>query len=329
MRFLALALVVLSLAGSGSAASGLSIKVQGNRLVDGNGHAVRLVGVNRSSFEYACAQGWALWEGETDQASVAAMKAWRINTVRLPLNEACWLGLSNVEPQYRGATYRAAVLAYVRRLHDAGLYVILDLHWNAPGQKRALDQQLDADADHSPAFWRSVARAFRTDRAVLFDLYNEPHDISWSCWRNGCNTPAHWKIAGLEAPPPARRPPLGERPLGLASLAAARSRSAAHRVGARLQDERLRRGIVLELDDRPGCEAGAGGHGRGRPAGMRVRLRRRLHVLGRRAWRLLPRLGVERLALHESRLDHGLRGDAERLRGRRPRAPGRLAVVAA
>ncbi len=218
MRFLAFALVVLSLAGSGSAASGLSIKVQGNRLVDGNGHAVRLVGVNRSSFEYACAQGWALWEGETDQASVAAMKAWRINTVRLPLNEACWLGLSNVEPQYRGATYRAAVLAYVRRLHDAGLYVILDLHWNAPGQKRALDQQLDADADHSPAFWRSVARAFRTDRAVLFDLYNEPHDISWSCWRNGCNTPAHWKIAGMQQLVNAVRSTGSKRPLLLGGL---------------------------------------------------------------------------------------------------------------
>ena len=34
------------------------------------------------------------------------MKTWHINTVRLPLNEACWLGLPNVKPQYRAQPYR-------------------------------------------------------------------------------------------------------------------------------------------------------------------------------------------------------------------------------
>jgi hypothetical protein len=43
-----------------SAAGGLAIRVEGNRLVDGNRHSVRLLGVNRSSFEYACAQGWGM-----------------------------------------------------------------------------------------------------------------------------------------------------------------------------------------------------------------------------------------------------------------------------
>ena len=198
VNLLAFALVVLSLAGAGSAASGLSIKVQGNRLVDANGRAVRLLGVNRSSFEYACAQGWGMWVGPTDQTGIAAMKAWRINVVRLPLNEACWLGLPSVKPQYRAGPYRRAVSAFVQRLHAAGLYVIIDLHWNAPAGRPALDQQRQADADHSPAFWRSVAAAFHNDRAVLFDLYNEPHDISWRCWRDGCSTPEGWKTAGMQ-----------------------------------------------------------------------------------------------------------------------------------
>ena len=90
------------------------------------------------------------------------------------------------------------MVAYVRRLHAAGLYVIIDLHWNAPGNQRALKQQRHADADHSPAFWRSVATAFLGDRAVLFDLYNEPHDISWRCWRDGCSTPEGSKTAGMQ-----------------------------------------------------------------------------------------------------------------------------------
>jgi endoglucanase len=218
VRFTAVVLAALTLAGTGSAAGGLSLRVQGNRLVDATGHAVRLLGVSRSSFEYACAQGWALSEGPTDDASIAAMKAWKVNTVRIPLNEACWLGLANVKPEYRGAPYREAVVGYVQRLHAAGLYVILDLHWNAPGDQRALDQQYDADADHSPAFWRSVAATFRSDRAILFDLYNEPHDLSWACWRDGCKTPDGWTAAGMQQLVGAVRQTGAKQPLLLGGL---------------------------------------------------------------------------------------------------------------
>src|SRR6266508_4219990 len=145
---LAFVLIVLSLAGSGSAAGGLTIRVQGNRLVDGNGHTVRLLGVNRSSLEYACAQGWGMWTGPIDRASIAAMKTWRINAVRLPLNEACWLGLRNVKPEYRAGPYRRAVLAYVQRLHAAGLYVIIDLHWKAAGMQQLVNAVRSTGSKH-------------------------------------------------------------------------------------------------------------------------------------------------------------------------------------
>jgi uncharacterized protein YbdZ (MbtH family) len=86
----------------------------------------------------------------------------------------------------------------VRRLHKAGLYVVLDLHWNAPGSEPARSQQPMADLDHAPAFWSSVARAFEDDRAIVFDLYNEPHDVSWQCWRDGCTLPEGWRSAGMQ-----------------------------------------------------------------------------------------------------------------------------------
>ena len=88
---------------------------------------------------------------------------------------------------------------YVDRLNQAGLYVILDLDWNAPGRVRATGQQPMADLDHAPAFWSSVARVFKTDPAVAFDLYNEPYGISWPCWRNGCILPQGWRTAGMQA----------------------------------------------------------------------------------------------------------------------------------
>jgi hypothetical protein len=38
---------------------------------------------------------------------------------------------------------------------------------------------------HSNEFWADAARQFANNPAVMFDLYNEPHDVSWAVWRNG------------------------------------------------------------------------------------------------------------------------------------------------
>jgi endoglucanase len=137
-----------------------------NELVDGEGRSVRLLGVNRSGAEYACVEGHGFFAGPTDRRAVAAMTAWRINAVRVPLNEHCWLGINGAPSGYSPARYRKAIKAYVRRLHRAGLYAVLDLHWNAPGRAPAARQQPMADLDHAPRFWRSVARAFKEDHAL-------------------------------------------------------------------------------------------------------------------------------------------------------------------
>jgi endoglucanase len=196
---LALALITAS---AGCGASGLSLRVVGNRLLDGRSQPIRLLGVNRSGPEYACiapaSQHLGLFDGPTDKQAIAVMASWRINAVRIPLNEDCWLGINGVPERYGGARYRAAIRGYVIRLHAAGLYVVLDLHWNAPGATLARGQQAMADADHSPSFWRSVARTFRDDPAVAFDLYNEAHNIDWRCWLDGCELPQRWRTAGMQ-----------------------------------------------------------------------------------------------------------------------------------
>jgi endoglucanase len=185
---------------SSSSSTALSVRVQGNTLIDGSGNPIRLLGVDRSGAEYACAQGWGIFDGPTDATSVAAMAAWHINAVRVPLNEDCWLAVNGVAANLSGTAYRSAIASYVAALHNAGLIVILDLHWNAPGTTPAAQtgQQVMADADHSPAFWASVSSYFKNDPAVVFDLYNEPHDISWSCWRDGCRTSGGWQTAGMQ-----------------------------------------------------------------------------------------------------------------------------------
>src|SRR5215467_8330798 len=109
----------------GSAAtSSLSIRVSGSHLVNGRGARVQLRGVNRSGAEYACIQGWGIFDGPHDLPSVRAIAAWHVNAVRVPLNEDCWLGINGVKAAYGGANYRNAVRGFVSLLNGRGIYVI-------------------------------------------------------------------------------------------------------------------------------------------------------------------------------------------------------------
>jgi endoglucanase len=183
-----IAVIVLCLLSGLAPERGLAgpwIGVSGNHLVDRAHRQIRLLGINRSGTEYQCEQGYGFFEGPTDNDSIKAMKSWHINAVRVPLNESCWLGINGIEQSLAGSAYQTAIRGYVDRLQAAGLYVILDLHWAAPGHRQATGIIPMADAEHAPEFWRSVATSYRDDRGVLFDLYNEPHNVGWHCWESG------------------------------------------------------------------------------------------------------------------------------------------------
>jgi hypothetical protein len=191
----------------------------GNRLVDRRGRQVVLRGVDRSGAEYMCVQDRGIFDGPADQASITAMKTWDINAVRVPLNEACWNGESYVDPAYAGTVYRQAIEAYVHLLNRNGLVAILDLHWTdgnytGPvncGSAQATCQKAMPDAAQSIPFWHSVARAFRGNDAVVFDLFNEPYpDIAlgsetagWACLLKGgaaCTSASFgYQVAGMQS----------------------------------------------------------------------------------------------------------------------------------
>jgi endoglucanase len=174
----------------------LAVRVAGSRLVDAADVPLAVHGVNRSGTQYACSEGWGIFDGPSDAASIAAIAAWRVNTVRVSLNDACWLGVNGVPAAYGGTNYQTAIVGYVNRIHAAGLYVILDLHFANPGTSLQPDQVPMADRDHANTFWSSVAATFKTDPAVMFDLFNEPypdsnHDTTaaWACVRDGGTCP--------------------------------------------------------------------------------------------------------------------------------------------
>ena len=202
---------------SESAGQAPRLHVSGNELVSADGQRVVLRGVNRSGGQFACVQGFGIWSGPMNQASVTAIRKWGVNAVRVPLNEACWNGEAYVNASYRGTYYQKAVEAYVRLLNRNGLVAILDLHWtdgaytgpsSACSSARAVCQKPMPDAAQSIPFWRSVARAFKSNGAVIFDLFNEPYPDKaagneadgWNCWlRGGTCKGISYQVAGMQS----------------------------------------------------------------------------------------------------------------------------------
>jgi endoglucanase len=169
-----------------AAAPALSLRVEGKRFIDARGNAVQLRGVNYSGFEFAAIQGWSGTDPSGGQAGQpggpkwSALQSWKVNTLRIPLNEASWQNRTCTDTSgvVRDAdpadNYQTKVREQVAQANAAGLYVILDLHWSAPGNTCPMLQTQMANADHSIAFWTSVANTFKDNPAVVFELFNEP-----------------------------------------------------------------------------------------------------------------------------------------------------------
>jgi endoglucanase len=194
------------------------LHVSGDKLVNSHGTRVVLHGVDRSGTEYMCVQGNGIFDGPNNQASISAMKRWGVTAVRVPLNEACWNAESYVNSAFAGANYHKAIKAYVHLLNRNGIVAILDLHWtdgaySGPGggctSAEAVCQKPMPDAAQAVPFWTSVAKTFKGNNAVIFDLFNEPfpeqadgdNDTEgWQCWLNGGTCAGiSYQVAGMQS----------------------------------------------------------------------------------------------------------------------------------
>jgi len=133
-------------------------------------------GVDRPSLE------WSSTGDHLSAADFALMGGWNANAVRIAMNQDFWLsGAAQYDPSYAATVAQAVAWA-----HAAGLDVILDLHWSDKGDLGIMTSGQQEMADvNSTQFWSEVAAAYKGDGHVLFELYNEPHDVTWSVWQNG------------------------------------------------------------------------------------------------------------------------------------------------
>lgn len=156
-----------------------ALRVEGLRLIDESGEPVRLRGVNVASLEWSSDGG-----GVLQQTVRVAIEDWGVNHIRLPLSQDRWFGKAP-EQSDGGEAYRRLVDEVVEFCSARGVYVMADLHWSNAGEwGQHIGQHVMPD-DKSVLFWRDIAKRYANHPAVLFDLYNEPHSVSWRVWRDG------------------------------------------------------------------------------------------------------------------------------------------------
>ncbi len=148
------------------------IKVAGNRLTDPDGREVWLQGVAVPGLEIV-PEG----HGVVNSTKVA-IEEWKSNVVRLAVKDEYWFGRGKETAKTKaqtdgGAAYRAIVDAAVNMAANRGCYLVIDNHVF----RAVKPEQLE--------FWKDVATKYKNHPAVLFDIINEPHGITWVVWRNG------------------------------------------------------------------------------------------------------------------------------------------------
>lgn len=170
---------LLFVAGLCTSAKGQGYTVSGNQILDPNGNVYYIHGVARASYEWS-----RTGDGHFAQADFNNIAGWNANTVRIATNQDYVLiDSSCYDPNYLGRLDDAVAVAY-----NAGLNVIFDLHWNDAGVAGICSHGQKNMADtRSLTFWQIMADHFLNYHTVFFELYNEPHSISWDCWLSGCD----------------------------------------------------------------------------------------------------------------------------------------------
>jgi endoglucanase len=164
--------------------------VNGNTVCTTDGRAHLFHGVDRPSLE------WSSFGDNISLEDFQLMASWNANVVRIALNQDFWIAES---PRF-DPNYATLIDSAVGWAETAGMDVILDLHWSDAGVLGSCAsgcQQMMPDVN-SIAFWSEVATRFRDDGRVMFELYNEPHDVSWTTWKSGGTLSAGYQAVGMQ-----------------------------------------------------------------------------------------------------------------------------------
>ena len=157
----------------------------GNRILRSDtGQPILLRGVNRSGLEYTqpSASGFLAAAGLTAGEIQHIAEDWRCTILRVPFNQAWALYGTN---GHSAEEYLAALDQVIDWAAAQGIYTVLDLQWLDADTAYGftVDQTGAKVANHVPplpnldtvSLWTTLAQRYCHEPAVLFDLFNEPH----------------------------------------------------------------------------------------------------------------------------------------------------------
>lgn len=154
--------------------------VSGNRIIrSATGEPVELRGIVRSGLEYSPPDA----SGSLSNAGITAREiqeivSWGANIVRLPFNQDWALR----RPGYDPSAYLNALDFVIEAAASRGAYTLLDLQWLDATTPRGRNQDgtLNFVAPLPNLLtidlWRQISLRYAGESAVLYDIFNEPHD---------------------------------------------------------------------------------------------------------------------------------------------------------
>jgi hypothetical protein len=146
------------------------LRVAGSQLRTKEGKAVWLQGLCLDALQ------WSTVGDHILKSIPVAVDRWKANVIRLPIKEDFWAGRGS-PGQDGGEAYRRKVDAAIDAAASRGAYLVVALD---KSDKYALMPDTD-DID----LWKDVATRYKNNPAVLFELFNDPHGVSWKVWRDG------------------------------------------------------------------------------------------------------------------------------------------------
>lgn len=164
---------------NGELSNGLpELTTSGNRIVIADtGEPILLRGVNRSGLEYAGAdeQGFLSGAAISRLEIEVIVRKWRCNIIRLPFNQDFVL---RGRGGRSGEEYQRALDQVIYWASLFGAYTLLDLQWLDADRIYGGERNYVAPLPNhdSIELWTTLANRYKDEPAVLYDLFNEPHD---------------------------------------------------------------------------------------------------------------------------------------------------------
>ena len=212
---LAALLAPLALLPAQAAAQAGYWRTSGNEILDADGDAVRIAGINWYGFETANEVPHGLWTREY-KSVLDQIKSMGFNTVRIPFSNqmlrsttipsiSFWSN-GPINTDLQGLTPIQVMDKIIAYCGQIGLKVMLDNHRSDNGnsaQANGLWYTSAYPESQWIADWQLLTRRYLGNTTVVaMDLRNEPHLMvngvaSGACW--GCGGPTDWRLAAERA----------------------------------------------------------------------------------------------------------------------------------